>query len=76
MSEQAHSPPTSAAFRPGRPPEIDAAILHLYSGLKALLARQDLDPATRANLAEALVAVSLVVQDLALDYEMLYDLQV
>lgn len=56
--------------------EADARILRVYEDVKALLARDDLAPATRANLVEALAAVSLVVQDLTLDYEMLYDLGV
>ena len=59
-----------------RPGETEASILQVYQTLKSLLARNDLAPATRANLVEALAAVSLVVQDLALDYEMLYDLGV
>jgi hypothetical protein len=63
----------------GRPSDeraVDAGVLRVYEELKALLARDDLAPATRANLVEALAAVSLVVHDLALDYEMLYDLGV
>ncbi len=59
-----------------RAAEVDDAVLRVYRELKALLARDDLDPATRANLVEALAAASLVVHDLALDYEMLYDLGV
>jgi hypothetical protein len=59
-----------------RATEVQATVLCVYEELKALLARDDLDPASRANLIEALAAVSLVVHDLALDYEMLYDLGV
>ena len=59
-----------------RAADVDEGVLRVYQELKALLARDDLDPATRANLVEALAAVSLVVYDLALDYEMLYDLGV
>jgi hypothetical protein len=55
---------------------VDATILRVYTDLKRLLARDDLDPSVRANLVDALASVSLVVQDLALDYEMLYDLGV
>lgn len=56
--------------------EVDAGILRVYEELKALLARKDLDPSVRANLVDALASVSLVVQDLDLGYEMLYDLGV
>ena len=56
--------------------DADATILRVYQDLKALLARDDLDPSVRANLVQALADVSLVVHDLALDYEMLYDLGV
>lgn len=59
-----------------RADDADATILRIYQGLKALLARDDLDPSVRANLVQALADVSLVVHDLALDYEMLYDLGV
>jgi len=56
--------------------DLDASILRVYSDLKAMLARDDLAPSVRANLVQALADVSLVVQDLDLDYEMLYDLGV
>ncbi len=59
-----------------RTADVDEAVLRVYQELKALLARDDLAPATRANLVDALAAVSLVVHDLTLDYEMLYDLGV
>jgi hypothetical protein len=55
---------------------VDAAVLRAYAELKALLERDDLDPSVRANLVDALASVALVVHDLALDYEMLYDLGV
>ncbi len=51
-------------------------ILGIYADLKALLARDDLDPSVRANLVQALADVSLVAYDLTLAYEMLYDLGV
>ena len=55
---------------------VDAAVMRVYAELKQVLERDDLAPATRANLVHALASVSLVVQDLALEYEMLYDLGV
>jgi hypothetical protein len=61
---------------PSSSPDVDAAVLRVYQELKQLLARRDLDPSVRANLVDALASVSLVVHDLALDYEMLYDLGV
>jgi hypothetical protein len=48
-------------------------VLRVYADLKALLARDDLDPSVRANLIQALAEVSLVTYDLGLQYEMLYD---
>jgi hypothetical protein len=59
-----------------RAAEVQTSVLRVYVELKSLLGRDDLDAATRANLVEALTAVSLVVHDLAIDYEMLYDLGV
>jgi hypothetical protein len=56
--------------------QVDAAVLRAYAELKALLRVDDLEPSVRANLVDALASVSLVVHDLALDYEMLYDLGV
>jgi hypothetical protein len=56
--------------------DLDEAILRVYTELKALLGRADLDPSVRANLVDALASVSLVVHDLDLGYEMLYDLGV
>jgi hypothetical protein len=63
---------------PGASPasDVDEVIIRIYQELKTLLARPDLDPSVRANLVQALADVSLVVHDLALDYEMLYDLGV
>ena len=58
------------------PQEVDDQLLAVYEQLKALLARDDLDPSVRANLIDALAAVSLAAQDLGLVYEMLYDLGV
>ena len=56
------------------PPEpVDSTLMRVYADLKRLLARDDLAPSVRANLVDALASVSLVVQDLALDYEMLYE---
>ena len=52
----------------------EATLLRVYADLKSLLARHDLDPGVRASLVQALANVSLAVQDLALAYEMLYDL--
>jgi hypothetical protein len=66
-----------AAPPDGRPPEsVEATLRRMYADLKDLLSRDDLAPSVRANLVDALASVSLVVQDLALDYEMLYDLGV
>jgi hypothetical protein len=53
-----------------------ATLMRVYEDLKALLAREDLDPAVRSSLVQALANVSLAVQDMGLDYEMLYDLGV
>ena len=55
-------------------PDVEATLLRIYDDLKALLARDDLDPAVRASAVQALANVSLAVQDLGLVYEMLYDL--
>lgn len=60
----------------GGSPEVEAAVMRVYEELKGLLARDDLDPSVRANLVEAMAGVSLVVHDLGLAYEMLYDLGV
>ena len=76
MSANAPGGRAADAVAHARAAEVDAGVQRTYQELKSLLARDDLDPATRANLVEALAAVSLVVHDLALDYEMLYDLGV
>ena len=51
-------------------------VLRIYADLKRLLARDDLPPGVRANAEQALVAVWQIVNDLALEYEYLYDLGV
>jgi hypothetical protein len=61
---------------PSAPESVEATLMRIYADLKRLLAQEDLAPSVRANLVDALASVSLVVQDLALDYEMLYDLGV
>jgi hypothetical protein len=67
----------NARADPGAPTaDVDASVVQVYEALKALLARDNLAPATRANLVDALASVSLVVHDLNLGYEMLYDLGV
>ncbi len=76
MSMDASRERATDAVARARAAEVEEAMLRIYGELKALLVRDDLDPATRANLVEALAAVSIVVHDLALDYEMLYDLGV
>jgi hypothetical protein len=76
MSANAPGERAADAVAHARAAEVDNGVQRTYQELKTLLARDDLDPATRANLVEALAAVSLVVHDLALDYEMLYDLGV
>ena len=55
---------------------VETTVMRVYAALKRVLARDDLAPSVRANLVDAMASVSLVVQDLALDYEMLYDLGV
>lgn len=72
----ATGPPQAEQQDERGPFEVDTAILRVYEELKALLARADLDPSVRANLVDALASVSLVVHDLDLGYEMLYDLGV
>jgi hypothetical protein len=51
-------------------------VLRIYADLKRLLAREDLPPGVRANAEQALSAMWQVVNDLALEYEYLYDLGV
>src|SRR5581483_9802964 len=55
---------------------VDATVMRVYGDLKRVLGRDDLAPSVRANLIDAMASVSLVVHDLALDYDMLYDLGV
>jgi hypothetical protein len=61
-------------------PEQDAALaaqaLQVYRDLKALLGRDDLPPAVRTNVEQALSAMWQVVNNLGLEYEYLYDLGV
>jgi hypothetical protein len=70
MHEPTASPP------PGGDPVVDDTVRRVYRDLKALLARDDLDPGARANAVAALAAVWQIVNDLGLEYEMLYDLGV
>jgi hypothetical protein len=51
-------------------------VRRIYADLKLLLARDDLPPGLRRNAVQALSAVWMMMGDLALDYEMLYDLGV
>jgi hypothetical protein len=57
-------------------PAVEQAVRRIYGDLKALLARDDLPPGLRRNAIQALSAVWMMMGDLALDYEMLYDLGV
>jgi hypothetical protein len=57
-------------------PAIAASVRRIYDDLKTLLARDDLPPGLRRNGVQALSAVWMMMGDLALDYEMLYDLGV
>ena len=63
-----------ALGRPERDPALDEAVRRVYQDLKALLGREDLPPGLRANAVVALAAVWQMANDLALEYEMLYDL--
>ena len=65
-----------SSTHPTAPESVETTLVRVYADLKRLLARDDLAPSVRANLVDALASVSLIVQDLALDYEMLYDLGV
>lgn len=56
--------------------ELEDQVLRVYRGLKALLERDDLSPAVRANAEQALSAMWQVVNNLGLEYEYLYDLGV
>lgn len=55
---------------------VDQEALAIYRQLKALLQRQDLPPGVRANAEQALSAMWQVVNNLAVEYEFLYDLGV
>jgi hypothetical protein len=57
-------------------PELDAKLLNVYHELKEILQRDDLSPSVRANAVQALSCMAMVVNDLALEYELLYDLGV
>lgn len=56
--------------------ELEEKILRVYQDLKDILRRDDLAPSVRANTVQALADVSQIVNDLALDFEVLYDLGV
>ena len=60
----------------GRDPAVEEMVRRMYADLKALLGRDDLPPGLRANAVAALAAVWQMANDLALEYEMLYDLGV
>jgi len=55
---------------------LDAEALRIYRDLKAMLERDELPPGVRANVEQALSAMWQVVNNLALDYELPYDLGV
>lgn len=56
--------------------EIEEKVSLVYRELKDLLRRDDLPPCVRANAVQALACMWQVVNDLALEYEMLYDIGV
>ncbi|MBI4491942.1 MAG: hypothetical protein HY690_04020 [Chloroflexi bacterium] len=55
---------------------LEAQALSVYHELKALLERDDLPPGVRANAQQAISAMWQAVNNLAADYEFLYDLGV
>ncbi|MCL5958524.1 MAG: hypothetical protein M1358_04265 [Chloroflexi bacterium] len=57
-------------------PELEETIMRVYGDLKDILRRGDLAPGVRANAIHALANVSMIANDLALEFEMLYDLGV
>ncbi len=61
---------------PTADPAVEEAVRRIYGDLKLLLARDDLPPGLRRNAVQALSATWQMMGDLALDYEMLYDLGV
>ncbi len=54
-------------------PVLEEEVLRVYRDLKGILAREDIPPSLRANAIQALASVWQIVNDLTLDYEMLYD---
>ena len=71
MTENAAQP-----VPPTPDPAVVATVQRVYADLKALLARDDLPPGLRRNAIAALAPVWQMMGDLALEYEMLYDLGV
>jgi hypothetical protein len=68
------TPSTDLLGRPLTP--VETELLDLYSRLKDLLRRDDLEPCTRAAVRNALAALWNGVNDLALEHEQLIDLGV
>ncbi len=60
----------------GANPELETKLLGIYKDLKDVLRRDDLAPSTRANAVQALACMAMIVNDLALEYEILHDLGV
>ena len=56
--------------------EHERALLAAYQGLKELAAREDLPPCAARNVRKALSALWQATNDLALQFEQLYDLGV
>jgi hypothetical protein len=54
----------------------EAELLTVYTGLKALAARDDVAPCVSANARAALAHIATAVNDLGLDYEHLLDVGV
>lgn len=54
----------------------EQSILLIYTGLKTLVARDDLPPCAARNARKALACMWQVVNDLDLQFEQLYDLGV
>lgn len=54
----------------------EAEILQAYRALKALAARDDLDPCAARNVRKALACLWQATNDLDLQFEQLYDLGV